>query len=99
MPQHAFVHFNVNGITHGISFVYVATTVVERRSLWLSLAHETSIFAGPHLILGDFNAVLGAHEKIGGILPQRSSCEEFQAMVDACGLLPVHNKGSPFYMD
>ncbi|KAM2622726.1 hypothetical protein TB2_027319 [Malus domestica] len=94
--QHAFVHFNVNGITHGISFVYAATTVVERRSLLLSLAHDCSIFAGPHLILGDFNVVFGAHEKIGGILPQRSFCEEFQVMVDTCGLLLVDTKGSPF---
>lgn len=61
--QHAFVHFNVNGITYGISFVYAATTVVERRSLWFSLAHDYSIFVGPHLILGDCNAVLCVHEK------------------------------------
>ncbi|RXH67815.1 hypothetical protein DVH24_027962 [Malus domestica] len=94
--QHVFVHFNLNGITHGISFVYAATTVVEHRSLWLSLAHDCSIFARPHLILGDFNAVLGAHEKIGGILPRCSSCEEFQAMVDTRGLLPIDTKGSPF---
>ncbi|KAM1513004.1 hypothetical protein COP2_025209 [Malus domestica] len=91
----AFQFFN-NGVLNGLSFVYAATTVVERRSFWLSLAYDCSIFFGPHLVLGDFNAVLGAHEKMGGTLPRHIACAEFQAMVDTYNLIPVDTKGSPF---
>ncbi|KAM1059962.1 hypothetical protein ACFX15_023986 [Malus domestica] len=91
----AFQFFN-NGVLNGLSFVYAATTVVETRSLWLSLAYDCSIFFGPHLVLGDFNAVLGAHEKMGGTLPRHIACAEFQAMVDTYNLIPVDTKGSPF---
>ncbi|KAK9912795.1 hypothetical protein M0R45_036636 [Rubus argutus] len=94
--QHLFLQFNVGGVLHGMVFVYAATTVVKRRSLWQSLALVCSAFSGPLLILGDFNAVLGAHEKFGGNLPRLVSCDEFLAMVDTCGLLHIDLKGSPF---
>lgn len=55
-----------------------------------------SIFAGPHLILEDFNAVLGSHKKLVGLLPRRASCEDFQAMVDTCDLFLIDTKGSLF---
>lgn len=94
--QHIFLQFNVGGVPHGMIFVYAATNVVDRRPLWLSLAQACSTFSGPLLILGDFNSVLGAHEKSGGNLPRRVSCDDFQAMVDTCGLILLDLKGSPF---
>ncbi|KAL6206762.1 hypothetical protein ACLB2K_024009 [Fragaria x ananassa] len=93
---HIFIQFTANGVYNGIVFVYAATTVAERRPLWLSLAHIGSSFSGPLLVVGDFNAVLGAHEKSGGNLPRRVSCDEFQAMVDTCSLVQIDLKGSPF---
>ncbi|KAK9930542.1 hypothetical protein M0R45_027578 [Rubus argutus] len=94
--QHIFLQFNVGRVPHGMVFVYAATTVVDRRPLWLSLAQVCSAFSGPLLILGDFNSILGAHEKSGGNLPRCVSCDEFQAMVDTCGLILLDLKGSPF---
>lgn len=94
--QHIFVQFDIGGASYGVAFVYAATTIVDRRSLWLSLAQICSNFSDPIFIVGDFNAILGAHEKSGGNLPRSTSCDEFQAMVDTCNLVQIDQKGSPF---
>lgn len=51
---------------------------------------------GPWLFFGDFNAVLGAHEKRGGCLPSRLSYEEFRAWSDTCNLTHVQTLGAEF---
>ncbi|KAL6224666.1 hypothetical protein ACLB2K_003521 [Fragaria x ananassa] len=94
--QHLFVQFLVGGIAHGLVFVYAATTSVARRPLWSEIELINSSFTGPLLLVGDFNAILGAHEKSGGRLPTRVSCHEFQHMVDVCHLTQIDLKGSPF---
>lgn len=94
--QHIFIQFTIGGASYGVVFVYAATTIVDRRSLWLSLAQICSNFSDPIFIVGDFNAVLGAHEKSGGNLPRSSSSDDFQAMVDTCNLVQIDHKGSPF---
>ncbi|KAL6130069.1 hypothetical protein ACLB2K_068450 [Fragaria x ananassa] len=43
-------------------------------------AHTTVLW----MAIGDFNYVLGAHEKSGGPPPSLISCLEFQNMLDAC---------------
>ncbi|KAL6179500.1 hypothetical protein ACLB2K_051015 [Fragaria x ananassa] len=47
--------------------VYARTTVVGRRKLWEDITDVKGRFVnGPWLVFGDFNAVLGMHEKKGG---------------------------------
>ncbi|XP_061999298.1 uncharacterized protein LOC133716631 [Rosa rugosa] len=94
--QHLFVQFCVGGIAHGLVFVYAATTSVARRPLWSAIEQINTSFSGPLLLVGDFNAILGAHEKTGGRLPTRVSCDDFQTMVDVCHLTHIDIKGSPF---
>ena len=94
--QHMFVQFSVGGIAHGLIFVYAATTSVARRPLWSAIEQIKTSFSGPLLLVGDFNAILGAHEKTGGRLPTRVSCDDFQHMVDVCHLTEIDLKGSPF---
>ncbi|KAM5549757.1 hypothetical protein ABKV19_000925 [Rosa sericea] len=94
--QHLFVQFFVGGIAHGLVFVYAATTSVARRPLWSTIEQINTSFSGSLLLVGDFNAILGAHEKTGGRLPTRVSCDDFQTMVDVCHLTQIDLKGSPF---
>lgn len=45
--------------------------------------------------MGDFNAILGAHEheKNGGCVPLRGSCMDFQNMIYACQLFHLPSQG------
>ncbi|XP_062011846.1 uncharacterized protein LOC133728442 [Rosa rugosa] len=94
--QHRFVQFFVGGIAHGLVFVYAATTSVAHRPLWSEIEQINTSFSGPLLLVGDFNAILGAHEKTGGRMPTRVSCDDFQHMVDVCHLTQIDLKGSLF---
>lgn len=48
------------------------------------------------LFLGDFNAILGAHERHGGSAPQRQACEDFCDFILDCSLLEVPMTGLNF---
>lgn len=76
---------SLDGITCLITSVYAKTTIVGRRQLWHDLSSVRSSFVHkPWLVLGDFNCVLGAHEKRGGNAPNATSCSEFQQMCTSC---------------
>ena len=48
------------------------------------------------MAIGDFNSVLGAHEKSSGLPPYRLSCSEFQSMSDSCDFVHLDTSGSFF---
>ncbi|XP_062013933.1 uncharacterized protein LOC133730332 [Rosa rugosa] len=80
-----------------ITWVYAKTTVPDRRLLWRDLLQVKNTFVqGPWIVLGDFNCVLGAHEKRGGLLPSAISCSEFQDMSTNCELIHLPTKGLPY---
>ncbi|XP_050379729.1 uncharacterized protein LOC126797093 [Argentina anserina] len=85
---------NVNCI---LTWVYARTMVTERCWLWNDLLHVKNAFVqGPWIVLGDFNCVLGAHEKRGGILPNVVSCSDFQDMSTNYELVHLPTKGLPY---
>lgn len=48
------------------------------------------------MVIGDFNCILGAHEKQGGGPPVASSYLDFQQMCDNCELMNIPTKGLAF---
>lgn len=52
-----------------VAAIYACTTYTQRRNLWMELASLQQNHIGPWCFIGDFNVVLGAHEKRGGSLP------------------------------
>ncbi|KAK3193727.1 hypothetical protein Dsin_025037 [Dipteronia sinensis] len=42
--------------------------------------------------MGDFNAVLGAHESLSLRSPARSSCEDFRSIIEYCDLIGVRSQ-------
>ena len=52
-----------------VAAVYASTFYLKRRQLWADLTNLQGCFQGPWLFIGDFNAVLGAHEKRGRRAP------------------------------
>ncbi|XP_024190514.1 uncharacterized protein LOC112194518 [Rosa chinensis] len=74
--------------------VYTKTTVAGRRHLWQELIQIHSQHGqGPRLVFGDFNCILGAHEKRGGAPPNGTSCLEFSQMCCDCELLDIPTNG------
>ncbi|XP_031255913.1 uncharacterized protein LOC116113894 [Pistacia vera] len=57
------------GFSFGITFVYGSNDPGNRRNLWDFLRDQSAVFDSeglPWLVLGDFNAILGASDRVGG---------------------------------
>lgn len=48
------------------------------------------------MVIGDFNAVIGSHEKRRGPPPLSISCDEFTAFTDMCDLIHMDIDGAEF---
>lgn len=48
----------------------------------------------PWFVIGDFNAVIGAHEKKSGPPPLNISCDEFVDFTNACDLIHIDTVGT-----
>lgn len=95
--QHVSFSIGLDSVFSVFTAVYAKTTIAGRQDLWSDISEVKRRFvAGPWLVFGDFNAVLGAHEKKGGAPVSRLSCMDFQNMSDACELMHVDTKGAQF---
>lgn len=79
-----------------ISTIYVSTSYLVRRDLWQELSSLYQNFSGPWIAIGDFNAVLGSHEKRGGGLPSKLSCDDFNDWSNYNSLSHIPTKGVQF---
>ncbi|XP_061993341.1 uncharacterized protein LOC133711201 [Rosa rugosa] len=92
--QQISVSCSFEGVSCTLTAVYAKTTIAGRRHLWQELNQIHSQHGqGPRLVFGDFNCILGAHEKRGGALPNGTSCLEFSQMCSDCELLDIPTKG------
>ncbi|KAI9157503.1 hypothetical protein LWI28_023591 [Acer negundo] len=94
--QHLTVSFSIGSRVHYFTFVYASTSAMVRRSLWQSLRDMISWVSSSWLVVGDFNAVLGAHEALGSRSPTRGSYEDFRLMIDDCDLVGICSQGARF---
>lgn len=76
-------------------FVHGHCSADDRRSLWhdLSLVVNENI---PCILLGDFNVIMSANEKRGGIPFNINEAEDFINFISDTSLLDVGFSGSPF---
>jgi len=74
--------------------VYASMSSLNRRQLWLELTHLQGCFQGPWLFLGDFNAIMGVHEKRGRRPPPSASCLDFMHWLNANLLTHLPTSGS-----
>ena len=82
----------IHNTTCFFSMIYASTTVFSRRQLWREL-HLLNC-QGPWCCMGDFNAVLGAHEKTGGRPPPTISCDDFLSFTNDADLHHLPTSGS-----
>ncbi|XP_070679393.1 uncharacterized protein [Malus domestica] len=94
--QQVTVHCTFDHIPSQFTFVYASTSPIKRRDLWadfISLRPQTQV---PWMAIGDFNAILGAHEQMGGGRPSQASCAEFSNMSDTCNFTYLNTSGAAF---
>ncbi|XP_068312485.1 uncharacterized protein [Pyrus communis] len=70
-----------DGVLSQFTIVFAVTTSTLRHALWCDLLNIRSNTIVPWMAIGDFNAILGAHEQMGGHLPARTSCEDLLSFV------------------
>lgn len=82
-------------ITHSITFIYANVSYICRRAFWDSIYQVYLNMIHPWAIISDFNAMIGAHEKIGPP-HQTISFQEFKNGINSCILIDI-NTSDAFY--
>lgn len=85
-----------NGTKVYIAGVYASTSYLLRRQLREDLTTLQNLYTAPWTFLGNFNAVLGAHEKRGRRLPPSISCTDFLTWSNAYLLRNLNTNGVQF---
>jgi len=91
----AFSYIYDNTLIH-IAAVYASTLYTTRRTLWLDLSALLHDNHGPWLFVGDFNSILGAHERLEGRPPLQISCAEFRDWSNKNVLLHLETNGAKY---
>ncbi|XP_061375671.1 uncharacterized protein LOC133317799 [Gastrolobium bilobum] len=98
--HHQFVHTKVTYLDSKkvdfITFVYGSPRRMERRALWLELEDISYGMTDPWLVLGDFNDILYAFEKIGGQELCWKGMDEFNQCLFNCNVSDMGFKGPDF---
>lgn len=89
--QLVVIDMKLQGKDVRVAFVHGSNSYVVRRSLWHDLTHSLS----PNCVyIGDFNALLGAHERRGNA-PAEISCREFRLFIESAELIEPASSGVP----
>lgn len=76
-----------------IAFIHADNDYIRRRVLWNDIQSLPSL---PLLLVGDFNSVLGAHERSNGSSPARIEIQEFTDFINNGNLLEPASSGCFF---
>ena len=91
--QQVSIKVEFQGQSHCFTFVYAHVLYARRRPLWAALSTLSSSIRLPWAVIGDFNSVMGAHEKTGPRITQ-IACTEFREAIDNANLLELDTKGT-----
>jgi len=94
--QQVSLTFNFNSITFGISAVYASTCYIHRRTLWSDLINCHTQFDIPWCTIGDFNAIIRAHEHRGFSPPAALPMAEFLEWSNNDNFIHLPTRGVQF---
>ncbi|KAK4706401.1 hypothetical protein R3W88_034046 [Solanum pinnatisectum] len=83
-------------IAFEISYVYVFNSREDRKELWESLLIQSRRCSKPWMVLGYFNSILKANDRIGGNHESWSEIVDFNECVTNCGLLEFPTQGNRY---
>jgi hypothetical protein len=88
--------FDFHNVNCGIVAIYASTCYIKRRSLWSPLQNIHQANSIPWSFIGDFNAILGAHESRGYFTPSRLPMQDFQNWTDFNHFVHLPTIGAEF---
>ncbi|XP_061351884.1 uncharacterized protein LOC133296846 [Gastrolobium bilobum] len=98
--HHQFIHTRVKYLDAKkvdlVTFVYGSPRRLERKLLWAELEVINNSILEPWLLLGDFNSILHASEKVGGKEVCWDSMKEMQLCLSRCDIHDLGYKGPDF---
>ncbi|XP_074306004.1 uncharacterized protein LOC141641232 [Silene latifolia] len=74
--------------------VYGFNKPAEREALWSSIRSYHGKIQGPWIICGDFNAVMGSNERIGGNPITHAELRPLLQLVQDCNMMDLTAKGN-----
>ncbi|XP_074305636.1 uncharacterized protein LOC141640856 [Silene latifolia] len=96
-PQ--YIHMQITQKPENVSFnwtvVYAFNDSKDRESLWNNLNRIAGYTQGPWAVAGDFNCVLTADERIGGVF-SRTDAEPFLNCIHQCELIDSPAMGAMY---
>ncbi|CAA7042888.1 unnamed protein product [Microthlaspi erraticum] len=95
-PNLVDCYVQCNGFSFYLSFVYGHPETRLRNDLWERLERYGTTRREPWFILGDFNEILGNHEKVGGRVRPEVSFHDFRRMVRTCAFTDLKSIGDRF---
>lgn len=98
MPQvmHTMVTCRISSISFSISFIYAASSLVNRREAWGNLIDIGTDLTSPWLVLGDFNNVLFPVDRANGREVCPYEVKNFSDCCSALGLVDLNSVGQFF---
>ncbi|XP_024041873.1 uncharacterized protein LOC127898857 [Citrus sinensis] len=94
-----FIHFKIcrnNVFVSWVTAVYASPNPMLRRQLWCHMENLAPLIQEPWLIGGDFNSILYASEKQGGVARNSGVCNLFRKWFDGHQLFDLKFKGPRF---
>ncbi|CAA7024087.1 unnamed protein product [Microthlaspi erraticum] len=89
------VEATIEGKKVYMTFLYGDPVKECREIVWDRLIHISLQRKGNWLMIGDFNEIMGNHEKRGGRRRAESSFLDFRKMINSCGMIDFPYKGNP----
>ncbi|XP_060210370.1 uncharacterized protein LOC132637275 [Lycium barbarum] len=93
---HSIVKDKLSSFSSYVTFVYRLHSLEARRPLWADLRQIYSKVIGPWIILGDFNSVLHADNRVNGAPVHHSKTADFQQCLDDIGVGQLTKRGSQY---
>lgn len=89
-----FIHcglYNVDGsFINWLTATYALNQLEERKKLWKDIENISTTLQGPWMLMGDFNNVLKAHDRIGGTMVRQN---------EYCNLVDMMRRAELFEVD
>ena len=76
--------------------VYANPNAILKKQCFEEVANLASVIRLPWMVIGDFNEILMANEKMGGVAVDNQRCYRFARWVQECKLIDLGSKGPKF---
>ncbi|KAL5134431.1 Transposon TX1 uncharacterized protein [Glycine soja] len=93
---HCGIYDNMGKFKYWLTAIYAQNQLEHKRVLWKDLEHLHSTIQGPWCVIGDFNNVACANDRIGGRMVIENEYIDLQEMMNIAGLSEMESIGDYF---